>query len=109
MADNFELTLQWKTTPGGNSGILYRVTENAITSWHVAPEMQVLDNTNHPNRDKRTTERRLEASRGQQQVQEQARLRSGDERSYLLTAVRCDRGECPCGEKSMARQKPARP
>jgi hypothetical protein len=51
--DNFELTLQWKTTPGGNSGILYRVTENAITSWHVAPEMQVLDNTKHPNRDKR--------------------------------------------------------
>jgi hypothetical protein len=51
--DNFELTLQWKTTPGGNSGILYRVTENAITSWHVAPEMQVLDNTRYPKRDKR--------------------------------------------------------
>jgi hypothetical protein len=51
--DNFELSLQWKIVAGGNSGILYRVTEGAITSWHVAPEMQVLDNTRYPNRDKR--------------------------------------------------------
>ena len=51
--DNFELTLQWKIVSGGNSGILYRVTEDAVTSWHVAPEMQVLDNSKHPNRDKR--------------------------------------------------------
>ena len=50
---DFELSLQWKIVDGGNSGILYRVTENAVTSWHVAPEMQVLDNTKHPNRDKR--------------------------------------------------------
>lgn len=51
--DNFELTLQWKIVSGGNSGILYRVSEDATTSWHVAPEMQVLDNSKHPNRDKR--------------------------------------------------------
>ena len=51
--DNFELTLQWKIVAGGNSGILYRVSEDASTSWHVAPEMQVLDNSKHPNRDKR--------------------------------------------------------
>lgn len=50
---NFELKLQWKIVAGGNSGILYRVTENAVTSWHVAPEMQVLDNARWPNRDKR--------------------------------------------------------
>ena len=50
--DNFELTVQWKIVSNGNSGILYRVTEDAITSWHVAPEMQVLDNTKHPNRKK---------------------------------------------------------
>ncbi|MEX2139998.1 MAG: DUF1080 domain-containing protein [Pirellulales bacterium] len=42
--DNFELKLQWRVGEGVNSGILYRVTEDAVTSWHVAPEMQVLDN-----------------------------------------------------------------
>jgi hypothetical protein len=42
--DNFELKLQWRVGKGVNSGILYRVTEGAVTSWHVAPEMQVLDN-----------------------------------------------------------------
>jgi hypothetical protein len=42
--DNFELRLQWRVGKGVNSGILYRVTEDAVTSWHVAPEMQVLDN-----------------------------------------------------------------
>ncbi len=48
--DDFELSLEWRTVPGGNSGVLYRVTEGAVTSWHVAPEMQVLDNTKHPTR-----------------------------------------------------------
>lgn len=42
--DNFELRLQWRVGEGVNSGILYRVVEGAVTSWHVAPEMQVLDN-----------------------------------------------------------------
>ena len=50
--DNFEFTVQWKIVSNGNSGILYRVTEGAATSWHVAPEMQVLDNTKHPRRKK---------------------------------------------------------
>jgi hypothetical protein len=43
--DNFELRLQWRVGKGVNSGILYRAIEDAVTSWHVAPEMQVLDNT----------------------------------------------------------------
>jgi hypothetical protein len=51
--ENFELVLDWKIAPGGNSGILYRVTEDATTSWHVGPEMQVLDNSKFPTRDKR--------------------------------------------------------
>jgi alpha-3'-ketoglucosidase len=42
--DNFELRLQWRVGKGVNSGILYRAVEGAVTSWHVAPEMQVLDN-----------------------------------------------------------------
>lgn len=46
---NFELKLEWKISPGGNSGILYLAQElpdKAI--WQSAPEMQVLDNTTHP-------------------------------------------------------------
>lgn len=42
--DNFELRLEWRVGKGVNSGILYRAIEDAATSWHVAPEMQVLDN-----------------------------------------------------------------
>lgn len=50
--ENFELKIEWKVAPGGNSGILYRVAEGAATTWHVAPEMQVLDNVPHPKRKK---------------------------------------------------------
>jgi len=50
--EDFELTLEWKIAKGakkgGNSGILYRVTEDAVTSWHTAPEMQILDNSQYP-------------------------------------------------------------
>ena len=41
---DFELRLEWRVGKGVNSGILYRAIEDAVTSWHVAPEMQVLDN-----------------------------------------------------------------
>jgi hypothetical protein len=51
--DNFELKLQWKTVSNGNSGVLYHVSEEPVTAWHYAPEVQILDNTKHPNRDKR--------------------------------------------------------
>jgi hypothetical protein len=42
--DNFDLRLEWRVGKGVNSGVLYRAIEDAVTSWHVAPEMQVLDN-----------------------------------------------------------------
>ena len=45
---DFELSLQWKIAPGGNSGIFYLVkdeTEN--TAWRTGIEMQVLDNEGH--------------------------------------------------------------
>ncbi|MCR4439125.1 MAG: DUF1080 domain-containing protein [bacterium] len=45
---NFELVLEWKVAPGGNSGIFYRVTEEADAVWQSAPEMQVLDDERHP-------------------------------------------------------------
>lgn len=33
---------------GGNSGILYKVTEEYDAPWQSGPEMQLLDNPNHP-------------------------------------------------------------
>ena len=40
---DFELRLQWKIAPGGNSGIMYRVHEDSNPSYFSGPEMQVLD------------------------------------------------------------------
>ena len=51
--ESFELSIDWKLVPGGNAGVLYRVVEKAATSWHEAPEMQVLDDAKWPTRDKR--------------------------------------------------------
>lgn len=45
---DFELTLDWKVAEGGNSGILFRVTEEADRVWKSGPEMQVLDDERHP-------------------------------------------------------------
>lgn len=47
---DFELSLEWSVDPGGNSGIIYGVRELPETSfvWETGPEMQILDNTRHP-------------------------------------------------------------
>ncbi len=42
--DDFELTLEWKLSPNGNSGLFYRVTEDDDVMWHTAPEYQIIDN-----------------------------------------------------------------
>ncbi len=44
---DFELGLDWRVEPGGNSGIFYRADEDADAIWHHAPEMQVLDDEAH--------------------------------------------------------------
>lgn len=45
---NFELRLEWKVEPGGNSGIMYRVVEReGQATYHSGPEMQVLDDSGH--------------------------------------------------------------
>ena len=44
---NFELELEWKVTPGGNSGIFYRASEDTGSIWENAPEMQILDDAAH--------------------------------------------------------------
>lgn len=44
---DFELSLEWKVEPGGNSGVLYRAIEGPEYVYHGAPEMQVLDDAGH--------------------------------------------------------------
>ncbi len=44
---NFELKLEWKVAPGGNSGLFFRGTENEERIYETAPEMQILDNQRH--------------------------------------------------------------
>lgn len=46
---NFELSLEWKVSEGGNSGIFYLAQEiPGEPVWKNAPEMQILDNEKHP-------------------------------------------------------------
>lgn len=47
---NFHLKLDWKISSGGNSGIFYLGQEDPKweTIWRTAPELQVLDNAEHP-------------------------------------------------------------
>jgi hypothetical protein len=53
---DFELTLEWKISEGGNSGIMYRVNEGPEASYQTGPEMQVLDDARHPDgRDRLTS------------------------------------------------------
>ena len=44
--ENFELSLQWRISKGGNSGIIFDVQENPKynATYLTGPEMQVLDN-----------------------------------------------------------------
>jgi cytochrome c len=48
--ENFELEMEWKIGACGNSGIIYFVQENDKYDyvWQTGPEMQVLDNSCHP-------------------------------------------------------------
>jgi hypothetical protein len=44
---SFDLVFQWKISPGGNSGVIYRATEDHHQSYETGPEYQVLDNAKH--------------------------------------------------------------
>ncbi len=48
--ENYELYLEWKVQPNGNSGIIYNVKEDAAydQAWQTGPEYQLLDNIGHP-------------------------------------------------------------
>jgi len=45
--DNFELKLEWRICPAGNSGIFFRVNEKHDWPFFTGPEFQVLDNAEH--------------------------------------------------------------
>jgi hypothetical protein len=44
--ENFDLKLEWKISPKGNSGIIFYINEGPSydNTWKTGPEMQVLDN-----------------------------------------------------------------
>ena len=52
---DFELELEWKVAPRGNSGIMYRVTEADSATYRTGPEYQVLDDAGHPDGQNRLT------------------------------------------------------
>ncbi|HYF32723.1 MAG TPA: DUF1080 domain-containing protein [Chitinophagaceae bacterium] len=47
--ENYHFKVEWKVTPGGNSGIIFNIKEDPKYehTWHTGPEMQVLDNAGH--------------------------------------------------------------
>ena len=42
--ENFELSLEYRISKGGNSGIMFHVTEDQPQPWHSGPEVQIQDN-----------------------------------------------------------------
>jgi hypothetical protein len=46
--ENFELSIEWKISPAGNSGIFYRVVDEGGDLNFAGIEYQVLDNEKHP-------------------------------------------------------------
>lgn len=44
---DFELELDWKVQPGGNSGVIYRIVEEGNATYMSGLEMQVLDDSKH--------------------------------------------------------------
>jgi hypothetical protein len=44
---DFELRLEWKVAKNGNSGIMFRVTDEGGQTYETGPEFQILDNGGH--------------------------------------------------------------
>jgi len=45
---DFDLSLEWKISVGGNSGILFRVGDGHKETYETGPEFQILDDTAFP-------------------------------------------------------------
>ena len=43
----FDLAFEWQVAPGGNSGVMFHVTEDHEYAWQTGPEYQVLDDAGH--------------------------------------------------------------
>ena len=46
--ENYELLVDWKIAPAGNSGIIYNVTEDNEASYQSGPEYQLIDDEGYP-------------------------------------------------------------
>jgi len=44
---DFLFEFEWKVAPGGNSGVMFHVTEDHDYPWETGPEYQILDNEAH--------------------------------------------------------------
>jgi hypothetical protein len=45
---DFDLRFEWRVSPGANSGVMYRVSQEKDPAYHTGPEYQVVDNARHP-------------------------------------------------------------
>ena len=45
---DFELRLEWKVSKAGNSGVMFHITNEGAETYQTGPEMQILDNSGHP-------------------------------------------------------------
>lgn len=48
--ENYELSIDWKISKDGNSGVIFNVVEDTKIpyAWMTGPEMQIVDNEGHP-------------------------------------------------------------
>jgi hypothetical protein len=44
---DFVLEFEWRIAPGGNSGVMFHVTEDHDAPWETGPEYQILDDAGH--------------------------------------------------------------
>lgn len=44
---DFEMRFEWRVTPNGNSGVIYRIATTEPYPWHTGPEFQILHNAGH--------------------------------------------------------------
>ena len=52
---DFEFQVDWRIAKGGNSGIMWHVTEDHGYPWETGPEMQILDDERHADGKSRLT------------------------------------------------------
>ena len=45
--ENFELAFDWKISPGGNSGVMYRTSEEFDAPYYSGPEYQIIDDAGY--------------------------------------------------------------